>query len=114
MDRFMQLGMARGHRGVQDSGLASNRRQCRAHRRAYRLRHRRLYRPSRTTPAHTLKRVNAASPFISMTIINMVSGNLSILLGLKGPNLAMVTACATATHAIGDAGRIINAATPTP
>jgi 3-oxoacyl-[acyl-carrier-protein] synthase II len=42
-----------------------------------------------------------------MSIINMVSGNLSILYGMKGPNLAMVTACATATHAIGDAGRLI-------
>jgi len=37
----------------------------------------------------------------------MISGNLSILYGMKGPNLAMVTACATATHAIGDAGRLI-------
>jgi 3-oxoacyl-[acyl-carrier-protein] synthase II len=37
----------------------------------------------------------------------MISGNLSIAVGAKGPNLAMVTACATATHAIGDAGRLI-------
>ncbi|HSS46624.1 MAG TPA: beta-ketoacyl-ACP synthase II [Burkholderiales bacterium] len=45
--------------------------------------------------------------FIPMTIINMISGNLSILYGLKGPNLAMVTACTTATHCIGDSGRLI-------
>ena len=45
--------------------------------------------------------------FIPMTIINMISGNLSILYGLKGPNLAIVTACTTATHCIGDSGRLI-------
>jgi len=45
--------------------------------------------------------------FIPGTIINMISGNLSILYGLKGPNLAIVTACTTATHCIGDSGRLI-------
>jgi 3-oxoacyl-[acyl-carrier-protein] synthase II len=45
--------------------------------------------------------------FIPATIINMISGNLSIQFGLKGPNLAIVTACTTATHCIGDAGRLI-------
>jgi 3-oxoacyl-[acyl-carrier-protein] synthase II len=45
--------------------------------------------------------------FIPSAIINMISGNLSIMYGMKGPNLAMVTACATATHGIGDAARII-------
>lgn len=45
--------------------------------------------------------------FVPSAIINMISGNLSISLGLKGPNLSMVTACTTATHAIGEAGRII-------
>jgi len=45
--------------------------------------------------------------FVPSAIINMISGHLSINLGLKGPNLAMVTACTTGTHAIGDAGRMI-------
>ena len=45
--------------------------------------------------------------FIPSTIINMISGNLSIKFGLKGPNLAMVTACTTATHCIGESGRLI-------
>lgn len=45
--------------------------------------------------------------FIPGTIINMISGNLSIMYGLKGPNLAMVTACSTATHCIGDSARMI-------
>ena len=45
--------------------------------------------------------------FIPGVIINMISGHLSIRFGLKGPNLAMVTACTTATHCIGDSGRLI-------
>ena len=45
--------------------------------------------------------------FIPGTIINMISGNLSIKYGLKGPNLSIVTACSTATHCIGDSARLI-------
>jgi len=45
--------------------------------------------------------------FIPATIINMVSGNLSIMFGMKGPNLSMVTACTTSTHCIGDSARLI-------
>lgn len=45
--------------------------------------------------------------FVPSNIINMISGNLSIKYGLKGPNYAIVTACATATHCIGDAYRLI-------
>ena len=45
--------------------------------------------------------------FIPGTIINMISGNLSIILGLKGPNVAIVTACTTGTHSIGDAARMV-------
>ena len=45
--------------------------------------------------------------FVPATIANMASGNLSIMHGLKGPNLSIVTACATGTHSIGDAARLI-------
>jgi len=45
--------------------------------------------------------------FIPGTIINMIAGLLSIELGAKGPNLAMVTACSTSTHCIGEAGKSI-------
>lgn len=45
--------------------------------------------------------------FIPSCLINMVSGNLSIKYGYKGPNHACVTACSTGTHAIGDAANII-------
>lgn len=45
--------------------------------------------------------------FVPGSIINMISGVLSITHGFKGPNLALVTACTTSTHSIGEAGRLI-------
>ena len=45
--------------------------------------------------------------FVPSNIINMISGNFSIMHGLKGPNIAIVTACTTGTHSVGDAGRMI-------
>ncbi len=57
---------------------------------------------------------NASGPrkispfFVPSSIINMVSGNLSIMRGLGGPNIAIVSACTTGAHNIGDAGRMIS------
>ena len=45
--------------------------------------------------------------FIPSVITNMIAGNLSIMFSFKGPNLAIVTACTTATHCIGDSARMI-------
>ncbi|MCK8516497.1 beta-ketoacyl-ACP synthase II [Methylonatrum kenyense] len=45
--------------------------------------------------------------FIPGAIINMISGHLSIIHGIKGPNISIVTACTTGTHNIGEAGRMI-------
>jgi 3-oxoacyl-[acyl-carrier-protein] synthase II len=45
--------------------------------------------------------------FIPGTIINMVAGNLSIMYGFKGPNLAITTACTTSTHCVGESARLI-------
>lgn len=45
--------------------------------------------------------------FVPGNIINMIAGNLSIKYGMKGPNFAIATACATGTHNIGDAARLI-------
>ena len=61
----------------------------------------------------THKTVLASGPrkispfFIPGSIINLIAGQLSIMYGLKGPNLALVTACTTANHCIGDEGRLI-------
>jgi 3-oxoacyl-[acyl-carrier-protein] synthase II len=108
MDRFMQLGMAAGIEAFRDSGLAVT--EGNADRMG-------VYIGSGIGGVETIedttrtiieKGPRRVSPFyIPASIINMVSGNLSILFGLKGPNLASVTACATATHAIGEAARLI-------
>jgi 3-oxoacyl-[acyl-carrier-protein] synthase II len=45
--------------------------------------------------------------FVPGSIINMISGNFSIMHGTKGPNIALVTACSTGTHSIGQAARMI-------
>ena len=45
--------------------------------------------------------------FVPASIINMISGHVSIRFGFKGPNLAIVTACTTGLHSIGEAGRMI-------
>ncbi|MCC5860956.1 MAG: beta-ketoacyl-ACP synthase II [Gammaproteobacteria bacterium] len=54
------------------------------------------------------KQPRKISPFfVPGSIINMISGHVSIMYGITGPNLALVTACTTATHSIGIAGRMI-------
>ena len=45
--------------------------------------------------------------YVPRSIINMISGHISIMYGIKGPNIALVTACTTGTHSIGQAGRMI-------
>jgi 3-oxoacyl-[acyl-carrier-protein] synthase II len=61
-----------------------------------------------THKEYTEKGPRRISPFfVPASIINMISGHLSIKFGFKGPNLAMVTACTTGLHSIGQAGRMI-------
>jgi len=108
MDRFIQLGMAAGIEAVTDSGLEVT--DANADRIG-------VYIGSgiggigtieNTTKTVMEKGPRRVSPFyVPSAIINMISGNLSIMFNMKGPNLSMVTACSTATHAIGDAGRLI-------
>jgi 3-oxoacyl-[acyl-carrier-protein] synthase II len=108
MDRFIQLGMAAAIEAFKDCGLQVTEQN------AERIG---VHIGSGIGGVETIEDVTRliaekgprrVSPFyVPMAIINMISGDLSVMYGLKGPNLAMVTACATATHAIGDAGRII-------
>jgi 3-oxoacyl-[acyl-carrier-protein] synthase II len=108
MDRFIQFGMAASMDAFQDSGLEVTEEN------AERIG---VYVGSGIGGIESIQNatltlqergVRRVSPFfVPSSIINMISGNLSIRLGLKGPNLSMVTACTTATHAIGDAGRLI-------
>ena len=64
-----------------------------------------IYENSVSFNENGMKRI---SPFfIPSCLINLISGNLSIKFGLKGPNHACVTACSTGTHAIGDAAAMI-------
>ena len=108
MDRFIQLGMAASLDAFKDSGLEVT--EENAERIGVHVGSGIGGIESIQTATNTLqeKGVRRVSPFfVPSAIINMISGNLSIKLGLKGPNLSMVTACTTATHAIGDAGRMI-------
>jgi 3-oxoacyl-[acyl-carrier-protein] synthase II len=57
---------------------------------------------------YTTKGARRISPFfVPSTIVNMIAGHVSIRFGFKGPNLAIVTACTTGLHCIGEAGRMI-------
>jgi 3-oxoacyl-[acyl-carrier-protein] synthase II len=109
MDEFMHYGLAAGVQAVQDAGcdfekLDVNR--CG------------VVMGSGIGGLHTIEEeykafLTANSPrkispfYIPSTIINMISGHLSIRYGLRGPNLGIVTACTTSTHALGVAARCI-------
>ena len=108
MDRFIQLGMVAGIEAVADAGLGAD--EADAERIGVHIGSGigGVQTIESTTRQFLEKGHRRISPFyIPGSIINMVSGNLSILYGFRGPNLAMVTACATSTHAIGDAARLI-------
>ncbi len=108
MDRFIQFGMVASIEAMEDSGLEVT--DNNAHRiGAYIGAGIGGMNTIESTTEQFLKSgPRKISPFyIPMSIINMVSGNLSILYGLKGPNLSTVTACSTGTHAIGEASRLI-------
>jgi 3-oxoacyl-[acyl-carrier-protein] synthase II len=109
MDEFMHYGVAAGIQAVTDSGLDFSKTD-----------------PDRcgavcgagigglwTIETEHSEYLKASNPrkispfFVPATIINMIAGHLSIKYGLKGPNLGVVTACTTSTHAIGIGMRTI-------
>jgi 3-oxoacyl-[acyl-carrier-protein] synthase II len=108
MDRFIHFGMAAGIQAIRDSGIqvtAKNAERIGVN----------IGSGMGGLPMieHTQRELLAGGPrkispfFIPSVIINMISGDLSIKYGLKGPNLAIVTACTTATHCVGESGRLI-------
>ena len=108
MDRFIQLGLVAGIQAFNDSGLEVT--EANAENIGVHIGSGigGIGSIESTTITLREKGPRRVSPFyVPGSIINMISGNLSIIYGLKGPNLAMVTACTTATHAIGDASRLI-------
>jgi 3-oxoacyl-[acyl-carrier-protein] synthase II len=108
MDRFIHLGIAAGVQALKDSGLEVT--ETNAPRIGVNIGSGIGGLPMiEETHNDVLKGgPRKISPFfIPSVIINMISGNLSIMHGLKGPNLAMVTACTTSAHCIGESGRLI-------
>ena len=108
MDLFIQFGMVAGMEAIRDSGLEVT--EANAERIGVSIGSGIGGLPmiESTHSIYLQQGARKISPFfIPASIINMISGNLSIQYGFKGPNLAMVTACATATHAIGDSARLI-------
>jgi 3-oxoacyl-[acyl-carrier-protein] synthase II len=108
MDTFIHYGMAAGIQAMQDSGLVVT--EANAERIGVIVGSGIGGLPMiEDTHAELEKRgPRRISPFfVPASIINMISGHLSIKYGLKGPNLAIVTACTTGLHSIGEAGRLI-------
>lgn len=108
MDAFMQYGMASAIQAIEDAGIEFS--EENAHRAGVAIGSGIGGLPliERTQDALTKGGPRKVSPFfVPGTIINMVSGNLSIEYGLKGPNIAITTACTTGVHNIGEAARLI-------
>ncbi|HKW37067.1 MAG TPA: beta-ketoacyl-ACP synthase II [Burkholderiales bacterium] len=108
MDRFIHFGMAAGIQALKDSGIQVT--EANATRIGVNIGSGIGGLPMIEETHNDLLKggPRKISPFfIPSTIINMISGNLSIMHGLKGPNLAMVTACTTSAHCIGESGRLI-------
>jgi 3-oxoacyl-[acyl-carrier-protein] synthase II len=108
MDTFIQYGVAAADQAIEDSGLEITEEN------AYRIGVSigsgigGLPMIERNKDALDKGGPRRISPFlIPGSIINMISGNVSIKHGIKGPNIAIVTACTTGTHSIGGAARMI-------
>ena len=108
MDRFIQLGLVAAIEAINDSGLDIDKEDPQRIGTYIGSGIGGVETIEKTTLQHHQKGPKRVSPFyVPMSIINMISGNLSIMYNFQGPNLSMVTACTTATHSIGDAGRLI-------
>ncbi|WP_429113307.1 beta-ketoacyl-ACP synthase II [Aeromonas rivipollensis] len=108
MDLFIQYGVAAGGQALDDSGLVINEENAERVGVAIGSGIGGLGLIEQNHSSLVNGGPRKLSPFfVPSTIINMVSGHLSIMKGLQGPNIAVTTACTTGTHAIGMAGRMI-------
>jgi 3-oxoacyl-[acyl-carrier-protein] synthase II len=108
MDTFIQFGIAAGIEAFKDSGIEVNDNNSERIGVSVGSGIGGINLIESTSDVFDEGGVRKVSPFfIPGTIINMISGNLSIMLNLKGPNVSIVTACTTGTHSIGDAARMI-------
>jgi 3-oxoacyl-[acyl-carrier-protein] synthase II len=108
MDTFIQYGLVAGMEAVKDSGIEVTEENAERIGVSIGAGIGGLQLIEDTDKVYMESGPRKISPFfIPGTIINMISGNLSIMYGFKGPNIAIVTACTTATHCIGDAARMI-------
>ena len=112
MDTFIQYGLAASIQAVQDAGLSTN--DALSEEAAERIGCvvgsgiGGLPLIEATHKEYSERGPRRISPFfVTAAIINMIAGHLSIKYGFKGPNLAIVTACTTGLHCIGEAGRLI-------
>ena len=107
-DKFIQFGVAAGVQAIADAGLQKE--PADAHRHGV-IVGSGIGGLQTIEDTHTVlvnRGPRRISPFfVPATVIHMVSGNLSIMYGYTGPNLALATACTTGTHCIGLAGRLI-------
>jgi len=108
MDKFIQFGVSASLMALEQSGLTIDESNAERVGVAVGAGMGGLVTIEKTMRAYESGGARKISPFfIPQTIINMTSGWVSMLTGAKGPNTAAVTACATGTHAVGDAFEII-------
>ncbi len=108
MDTFIHFGIAAGVQAFQDSGLTVTEENAERIGVIVGSGIGGLPLIEETKEVLTARGPRRITPFfVPASIINMISGNLSIKYGLKGPNLAIVTACTTGLHCIGSAARMI-------
>jgi 3-oxoacyl-[acyl-carrier-protein] synthase II len=112
MDRFIHYGIAAATQAIQDAGLPTG--EALSEEEACRIGVvigsgiGGLPLIEETHAEYTARGARRISPFfVPASIINMISGHVSMRSGFKGPNLAVVTACTTGLHSIGEAGRLI-------
>ena len=108
MDGFIHYGIAAGCQAIEDSGIEITQENAERIGVAIGAGIGGVTGIEECYATYTKSGARRISPFfVPGNIINMISGNLSIKYGLKGPNFAIVTACTTGTHNIGDASRLI-------